>query len=153
MNFRPIVDWLRVDLKKKSGEDQQSTLTMHRPSAPIVDGELLRHRHNILVRHLLRSDSSIQCAQVSLINTHIGEVEVKLCRKLEEKARVWEQEESKGVLEFLGKNLNYMLHIAHVVDHESLTLVWRELGDAPKRQHLVTLLRAFDSTLWGLVIQ
>ena len=70
-----------------------------------MDGYLLRHCHNVLVRHLPGCYPSINHVKGSLIFAHIGEVAVELIRDQEEKERVWEQAENKAAPKFLGTNL------------------------------------------------
>ena len=58
--------------------------------------------------------------------------------------QVREQADNKGLPEFMGKNMTYILCLSQVAEHESLPPVWEELADAPKRKHLTTLKSAFD---------
>ena len=71
----PIIDWLYVALTLKTGDDK-SPLAMPRTTALMADGDLLHHRHHMLILHLPRMDLALQRVQGSLIVTHIGEVAV-----------------------------------------------------------------------------
>ena len=67
---------------------------MPKPTDPIMDGNLIRHRDTIL-----------KCVQGSFIATNNGEVSMELLwdRGHQERFREWAK--SKGVPEFLGENL------------------------------------------------
>ena len=80
VNFPPIIDWIQTSLTRNSGYGQPSPLVMPRSIDPLMDGDLLRHHHNVLIRHLHGQDRSIQNSQVFLISTHIGEVVVNFLR-------------------------------------------------------------------------
>ena len=71
----PIIEWLRVALTLKTG-DNKSPLTIMRPTVPMADGDLLRHQHHMITRHLPRMDPALQRFQGSLITNHIGYVAV-----------------------------------------------------------------------------
>ena len=79
VDFHPIIYWLRVTLTLKTGDDK-SPLDMPHPTSPLVDGDLLRHRHHILTCHLHGLDPALQRFQGLLIVTHIGEVAVEMGR-------------------------------------------------------------------------
>ena len=76
VDCRTIMDWLRDALTKKV-EDDKLPFAMPRPTAPLADGNLLRHLHHMLNQHLPELDPSLQSVQGSLIATHVGEVTVE----------------------------------------------------------------------------
>ena len=78
-------------------------------------GEIIRHYHQILIRHLPRQEPALQHVQGSLIATHIGEVGVELQQNREEKARVVDLGKSKGFTNVLGKKPTYLLLMFQVV--------------------------------------
>ena len=86
--FCPIIEWVQVTLTRKGGNNQPYTLAILRPATTLMDVNLLRHRHKILICHLLGRYPSIHIAQVSLIVAHIGKAKVELCRNCEEKERI-----------------------------------------------------------------
>ena len=75
---QPIIDWIRFALTRKSGDNQLSPLSMPRPTTLPMYGELFHHWHYVTFHHLPGCDPDLQCAQGSLIATHIGEVVVDL---------------------------------------------------------------------------
>ena len=76
--FHPIIYWIWVTLTRKSGLDQPSPLAVSQPTTPLVDGKLMRHRHQVLTRHPPGLDSSLHNVQGSIIATHIGGVVVEM---------------------------------------------------------------------------
>ena len=78
VDFRPIIDWLRVALMRKSGEDQPYPLFMSQPTTLLVDDDLMLQHHKILTCHLCGIDPLLQRVQGSRIATHIGGVVVKM---------------------------------------------------------------------------
>ena len=70
-----------------------------------MDGDLIRHRHQILIIHLSGRDPMLQRVQGYMIATNIEEVAAELQRDVEEKDMVRQRAESKGVPKFLETNL------------------------------------------------
>ena len=91
VDFRPIFDWLHISLTSNIGDNQPSPLAMLRPTASMMYGNLLRHRHNFVIHHLPGQDPPIQRAQGYLITTNIQEFTVELHQDCEENVRVHEQ--------------------------------------------------------------
>ena len=145
VNFRPIIDWILVSLTLKNG-DYKSPLAMLRSAAPLADGDLLQHRHNILTCHLPRMYPSLQRVQGSLIVTHIGDVVVEMSRDIWEEALACQADKEKGIPDLLGSNIICLLRLGRLVAHKYLPPVWNELVKEPKSQHLTTLQRALDNT-------
>ena len=138
----PIINWLWVALMRKSRYDQPPPPpppAMPQPTAPLMDREWIWHHHHKLIRQLPGCNTALQCVQGLLIAMHIREVAVELQPGREEKAQVGERSKSKGLPEFLGKNLTYLLCLGQVEEHASLPPVWKALDDAPKKHHLTTL--------------
>ena len=145
----PIIDWLHVALTLKTGDDK-SPLAMPRPTAPLADGYLLRHRHHMLARHLPGMDPAFQRVQGLLIATHIWDIAVAMGRGRETKALVCQLDAEKGVPDLLGSKLTYLLSLSQVANHEDLPPVWKELAGAPKHQHLMNLKRYLNAPDWRL---
>ena len=66
-NQKGIPDLLRSNLtylfqlgQADNYEDDKSPLAMSRTTTPLADGDLLRHRHHMLTRHLLGLDPALQ---------------------------------------------------------------------------------------------
>ena len=78
---------------------------MHRPTATLMDGDLLQHQNNVLISHLPSRNPELQCMKGSLIATTIREIAVDPIRDREEKASVREKVDNKEISKFLGKNL------------------------------------------------
>ena len=55
----PIINWLCDALTLKTG-DEKSPLFMPRPTVPLADGDLLRHRNHMLSCHLVRLYPTLQ---------------------------------------------------------------------------------------------
>ena len=51
VDYRPIIDWLRVALTKKVGVDK-SPLAMPCPTTPLENSNVLHHNHHMLTQHL-----------------------------------------------------------------------------------------------------
>ena len=81
-----------------------------------------------------------------LIATYIREVGVILRRDKEAKVQACKADKDKGILNLLGNNLIYLLHLGQLSAHEDLPLMWKYLAGLPKCQHLATLQRALDNT-------
>ena len=112
-----MIDCLRVAFTYKSGDDQMLPIVMLKPTMPLMDGNLICHHQNILIHFLLGLIPSLSCAQVYLINTHIGEGPMELFQYREEKERLCAQADTKGVLKFFGNNLTYFLCLYQVEEH------------------------------------
>ena len=80
------MDWILVTLTQKSRVYQTTPLSMLRPTAPLMDEDLLRHRHHVLLCYLPRCDPALKHVQDSLIATHVGEVSVDLIQDEEKKS-------------------------------------------------------------------
>ena len=109
VDFRHILDWLRVALTRKRGTYQPSPLAISRPTAPLVDVYLTRHRHQFLTRHLPGLFTVLQRMQGLLITTHIGEVVLDMRQDREEKTCVRYLGEIKVFSNLLGGNITYLL--------------------------------------------
>ena len=72
VDFRPLTDWLRVEITKKISIYQPSPLTMLRPTDPLAYGDLILYRHQVLTCHIPGLDPTLQRVQGFLIATHIG---------------------------------------------------------------------------------
>ena len=70
VDFRPIINLIYANLTLKTGDDK-SPLAIMRPTAPLVDGHLLRHRYYMLTRHLSRLEPALQRVEGLIIATHI----------------------------------------------------------------------------------
>ena len=81
----PIIDWICIGLTLSAGGGK-SPLAIPLPTAPLADGDFLRHRRHMLTRHLPGLDPALQRVQGSLITTHIGEVTVDMRNNREVKA-------------------------------------------------------------------
>ena len=77
MDCCPIIYWLCVALTKMVVSDK-SPLVMPRPTVPLADGDLLRHRNHMLNQTPPELYPTLQRVQGSLIVTHIWEVMVQL---------------------------------------------------------------------------
>ena len=75
----PIIDWLCVSLTLNNGNNKLP-LSIPRPTVPLADEDLLRHRYHMLTRNLPGIDLTLQRVQGSLIATHIGEVSLEMNR-------------------------------------------------------------------------
>ena len=107
---RPIINWLRVDLTLKTG-DEKPPLAMLQPTMLLENGDLLRHQHNMLTRQLPGLDNALQRVQGLLIVNRIGEVAVEMNMDREAKAMTLQADEEKGIPDLLGYNLAYLLHL------------------------------------------
>ena len=80
-----INNWIWVSLILKSRDYQPPPLAIILPTTPLIDGDLLRHLHQILIRPLPGHEPALHFTQRSLIASHIREVEVELRHDQEEK--------------------------------------------------------------------
>ena len=62
----------------KAGADQPSTVAVSLPTVPFMDGSLMKHHHNFLIKFLPGIDPTLSPSQGSLIATNIGEVMVEI---------------------------------------------------------------------------
>ena len=104
-DYKPIIDWIRVSLMQESREDHPYPLAMPQPTNLFIGRDLLRHRNHILIRHIPKHNPALQRVQGYLIASHIEEMALDLQQDREDKMRVREQAENKGVTEFLGTNI------------------------------------------------
>ena len=102
VDCQPIIGWLRVAFMLNSGDDQPSPLAMPQPTTQLMDGNMIRHRHHILICHHPRRDPALQRVQGLLVSTHIGEVDVELRDDREDKAQFRERSDRKLLPEFQG---------------------------------------------------
>ena len=116
----------------------------------MVDGDLLQHRHQMLTHHLPGLDPALQRFQLLLITTHVREVTVEMRMDREAKAVSRQVDIENRVLDLLGSNLTYLLHLIQVASHEDLSPVWKELAGGLKHQHLT---RALDDTAQHLSVR
>ena len=96
---------------------------MPRPTAPLFNGDLFRHRHHMLTLHLPGMYPALQRFQGSLIATHIVKVAVEMRRDREVKALIRQADAEKRLPYLLGYNLAYLLRLGQLADHEGLPLV------------------------------
>ena len=68
---QPIIDCLQAALMWKSEDNHPPPLAMPRTTSELMDGNLLRHLHHILIHHLPVHNPMLQHAQGSLIDLHI----------------------------------------------------------------------------------
>ena len=85
----------------------------------MADRELIRHRHHMLTHHLTRLDLALQRVQGSLITTHIGDFAVEMRRDREAKALERKAGKEKGISDFLGYSLTYLLRLGRVAAQEN----------------------------------
>ena len=96
----------------RSGTTSHPPFAMPQPTATLIDDDLIRNCHQILICHLPGNGPTLQHAQGSLITLNIGEVTVELRQDQEDNTRLREQAENKGLPKFLGKKLTYLLRLA-----------------------------------------
>ena len=95
----------------------------------------------------------LQRVQGSLITTYIGEVAVEMSRDMEAKYLERQEDKEKGIMDLLGSNLTYLLHLGQVAPNENPHPMWRELVRAPKHQHLTTIQRNLDDIARHLTVR
>ena len=72
VDYQLIIYWLRVALMQKSRYNQPLLLTITQTTSPLMDSDLLQHRHQILICHFPGHDPALQHMHGSLIASHIG---------------------------------------------------------------------------------
>ena len=63
VDFRPITNWIRVAITRKSETYQLSPLAMPRPTSPLADRYLTCYRQKVLTSHLPGIDPALQRMQ------------------------------------------------------------------------------------------
>ena len=121
-------------------------LAMLSPTVSLADGDLLCHCHHILTHHLLRLDPALLRVQASLIANNIGKIAVELRCDRDVKAQSIKADDEKGIPDFLGSNLTYLISLGQVSKHETFPPIWKELAGGAKCQHLMMLQRALNDT-------
>ena len=71
----------------------------------------------MLTFHITSLLPPLQRVQGLFIATHIREVAVELSRNKEEKSLSHKADKEKGILDLLGSNLTYLLHLGQVATH------------------------------------
>ena len=135
MDCCPIIYWLCVALTKMVVSDK-SPLVIPRPTVPLADGDLLRHRNHMLNQTPPELYPTLQSVQGSLIVTHIWEVMVQLGTG------------PTGDHPHLSSSA-----FVRYFPMKTPPPIWKELVGAPKRQHLATLQRALEDTACRLSIR
>ena len=86
VNFRPTIDWPRVSLTLKIGNDKYP-LDLPQTTVPLANGHLIRYQNNMLTCYQPGPDPTLHTrVQGLLIATHIRDVAGEIRRDREEKA-------------------------------------------------------------------
>ena len=112
----------------------------------LADGDLLRHRHHMLTRHLPGMEPDLKRVQGLFIANGIREVVVELKRDRETKSLSHKVDREKGIPELLGSNFTY-LRLGQVDAQEDLPIIWRELVRAPRYENRVRRIKPCDQGL------
>ena len=93
--FWPIIEWLRAAIVR-SVPNTHSVLVVPKPSVPLPDALLLKHRHRLLLSHLHVLNPSINRTARTRIAETVGEVSVDLRETRLENKRVRDKKENRS---------------------------------------------------------